>query len=173
VRRPWKIALVALVLAGGLGVVVHQQQGKELVYEGKSLSYWVRHPLVYSTGQIRGDPEDYVRLGIDSNAIPFLAECLRRPEGLVHGIYARTRDKLPAQARDWLPDPDEAAWVRRTSMVMLGSLGPAARGVVPELIRAAKEDNSPFNRYTAIEMLERIDPVAAAKAGLQARTPDN
>lgn len=49
----------------------------------------------------------------------------------------------------------------------LGRLGPRARTAVPALLRASKDASSDFYRQCLAEALKKIDPDAAAKAGMQ------
>ena len=62
---------------------------------------------------------------------------------------------------------DKDFGVRVAVCEALGNHGPAARAAVPGLIRLLKDENAP--KQAAADALRKIDPDAAAKAGVRIR----
>lgn len=57
---------------------------------------------------------------------------------------------------------DDGVWERRTAAELLGTLGPAAAPVAPDLARAAIEEESDEVREHLLAALARVSPTAAA-----------
>ena len=90
---------------------------------------------------------------------------------------AEALGKFPTESTDLVPVliaalTDNYIGVRITVWEALGNHGPAAKAAIPGLIKAMKSDGR-YNgsiREKAANALRKIDPDAAAKAGV--RTPE-
>jgi HEAT repeat protein len=102
------------------------------------------------------EPALFERLQDDS---PMVRACAA---GALWDVARRTNEVLLVLARSL---HDDNSTTRALSAMYLGHLGPAALPAAPELIKALK-DNKQVSEQ-ASEALKRIDPMAAARAGLK------
>jgi len=114
--------------------------------------------------------------------LPPLIEALRNDRAWMRQRAAAVLQRIGAAARaavpaliDVLKDPDVEARIRAADA--LGGIGPEARAAVPALIDALQDEGAivsggGWDRYTetvkgtAAWALKRIDPEAAARAGV-------
>ena len=122
-------------------------------------------------GTNRGDFRLRVALVIDGIAptteglVPALVAAMRDPDVDVRILAAQALGRMGERV---VPDliaalEDTDAEMRRLSGATLGSMGPAARAAVPALIKHSK---SKTDGWWAAEAVLRIDPKAAAAAGI-------
>ena len=76
-------------------------------------------------------------------------------------FWNKRLDLVVPELTDALSDPDPS--VRGNAATSLGNFGSAAKPAVPELLKLL-EDSNDYPRKRAMEMLQKIDPEAAAKA---------
>ena len=120
----------------------------------------MQHKLVHCTG-----------VAVAQAAVPQLMAALK-------DIYLNTRCRAASalansgqDSRTWMPVMLELvrhkeSYVRRDAIYMLGRIGTKAHGAVPPLLTALA-DNNEWVRNVAAEALKKIDPEAAAKAGVK------
>ena len=184
--------MLAMVAAALVGVIAWQvaQPPDEPVYKGKRLSAWLE-PNSVTAGQAT---EDAVRQA-GTNAIPTLLRMLRAKESPMKINLMRLVQKqhifkvhyspawelnsmgsfgfsvLGTNAQSAVPELIEIAnrnispHSQTCAIFSLGCIGPSAKAAVPSLLRWAVTNanrTAPF----ATDALFRIDPAAAAKAGI-------
>jgi hypothetical protein len=146
--RKRRVIILAAAVVSVLGLIWWAVASRpprpvDLVYDGHPLSYWVW------TNVPPGD------VGLDSNAVPFLAYSLKSNTRL-RKAYARLWPHLPAWLRPRLPIPMDPALVRVSCCILLASLGAKARPAIPELIRVLRVDDVNVNRAWAAMALGKI-----------------
>jgi HEAT repeat protein len=161
--------VLGMLLVAALGGLVWWAplEPRDVVYEGKPLSYWlglrmVLYPSDDGRGAVRcyiqtqGRSSEVVTIRLsDSNAVPFLVRALRRDRWFGARYYRKWLwPKLPRSMKSRLPlPPADNPTARWDAVLLLGNLGPVARSAVPALIRAAHEkeerpgDNAELQRF--------------------------
>ncbi len=153
-------------------------------YNGKALSFWIRDwyyplpfpqplrasPALYRTyaqesrkyAQERQEAEDAVR-ALGTNAVPALCRLVRVRDSQLKALLGKSRAAQwllkRGVFRQWL----EPAWVKnRTGAQLLGTLGPAAKGAVTDLLHCFETNPDEESRRCAAVALGAIGPGAAA-----------
>jgi hypothetical protein len=164
--------VLGMLLVAALGWAVWQALGQapEPVYEGMPLSYWLTH-VSSSAWSSRGSPVGTTWLDArhrgdilppwsllkDSNAVPFLAKSLKRDTCIGAAVYRRVVwPKIPAAIRKHLPSPADNPSLRKGAADCLAVIGLAAKPAVPALVRALQEDEDPYVRFRAANLLGLI-----------------
>jgi HEAT repeat protein len=102
-------------------------------------------------------------------ALPALAQALQDKDVDVrttaaHSLWRFRSEEAARILTSGLQDPERK--VRQHAAAYLAEFGPLAKDAVPGLLQAVK-DNDRFVRQQAANALKRIDPEAAAKAGVR------
>src|SRR5262249_7292742 len=84
----------------------------------------------------------------------------------IHALQGRTDDKETIRGILTNALKDENLYVRRDAAKALGQFGPEAQDAVPALLERLR-DSEPSVRKAAGQSLKRIDPAAAARAGVR------
>jgi hypothetical protein len=113
----------------------------DLVYSGHPLSYWVGGDISY--------PDIGFYPVLDSNAVPYLAEALKRQDGLARRDYQKVWWHLPGWFEARLPVPRRSALEKARACYLFSSLGADARPAIPELIRVFRGDENDDVRSAA------------------------
>jgi hypothetical protein len=187
------LAAVFLAVTGGLvwWLLTPLQPGPpDLVYDGHPLSYWVNPPG--ENGVFKYGQPSVIKIGIqtsssttsstyiflkslDSNAVPFLVESLKRQRGGLRRVYNGFWRRAPSWLQNHLPAPKHA-WIRDNTFFFLQTLGVSARPAIPELIRILREEDGDLYHDFAIVTLGVIatrDDKSAVEALVAAtRDPD-
>jgi HEAT repeat protein len=149
-----RIALAILTFAG-LGLLVLRPL--EPRYGGKPISYWIdRSGLI---GEATDEPVfDWMRFPkLDSNAVPFLAQALRRGDERSGPAYRNLWRRSPFWLQGLLPRSLQGSYVRLYAVIELVNLGKDAKPAIPALVRALKGNGDPNVREYAALALGRID----------------
>jgi len=143
-KRRIYLALVGLGIVIG-GIVLLSKPEREPEYEGKKLSQWVdRYGESFARiGSNLPPLEDDPIYRIGTNGIPFLLKWLQYEQpAWKRSLYHAVNFALDKVNPDWeITD----RWERRAngSGIAFYILGPAGSGVVPELIRLARDPTTP------------------------------
>lgn len=109
---------------------------------------------------------------ITSNVVPALISALTNGDWYTEEEALRALGKLGPAATNAIPalvnelkyqHPERRAW----SAEYLGNMGPRAKTAVPALLLATTDDETQWVREAATNALLKIDPEAAAKAGVK------
>jgi len=158
------LATAITVIAGGLIWWASSSRPPvpvDPVYDGYPLSQWLDHSAF---GPV--ELSSYHYPSVDSNAVPFLVQTLKR-NGPLRRAYKGLWARLPFWWQNHMPDPMPRRDVRADSCMLLGRLGAAARPAIPELIRLLRDDEDRFVRLFAAYSLGSIatrDDTAAVEA---------
>ena len=144
-----------------------------------------------------GSREVWNQLLSDSNAVPFLIMAMKRQDTPLGLQFQKAWCRVPPQVQKHLPTPVASADIRRNATVLLGEMGPAAVPVLTRALGAdeapavraqaakvlgrlgrgnnaavmvlteALSDGDRSVRDTATNVLRKIDPEAARKAGVK------
>ncbi|MDB6068148.1 MAG: repeat protein [Pedosphaera sp.] len=161
-RKRIRILFVVLIVAvvGGIGWVVWRSD--EPVYEGRTLSEWLKDydppmPLI-ARGASKIPAADNAVRQIGSNAIPALLHRLRaKDSGLVHRFVA-----LALKLRVFKMKQVPAAIQWQEGYCGFRALGVDGKEAVPELIEIYEWNNLPEARYAIAGALGAIGPAAKA-----------
>ncbi len=164
------------------------------VYDGHPLSFWL-DPSSGTNTKVRFP-------SLDSNAIPYLIQTLKKHDGAMRKAYDRLWPQLPGWLKGHLPTPFTSnkiflvsagdAWreeymifpksgprssagERVNSCYCLGAMGAGARPAIPDLIHLAREDDEGEVRVTAVWALAnmaRADDKSAVEALMTVATKD-
>lgn len=196
-RRVMILALaVVAVLAGVIwwAVASRPPAVPDPVYDGHPLSFWV-DPSSGRESSSRGMGTNWFP-SLDSNAIPYLIQTLKKHDGIIRKSYDRLwpyfpgflQGDMPGSLRSKivylggpysdltpLPGPRSSAGERVNSCFCLALMGARARPAIPELIRLVGEDDDGEVRTTAVWALAnvaRADDQSAMEALKTAATKD-
>jgi hypothetical protein len=117
------------------------------VYSGHRLSYLVSHLTI---GIWTPPP------GLDSNAVPYLAQTLNTRDGPARKAYIGLYPHFPNLLKGRLDPPMSADGRKVKACLMLGSLGVIARPAIPELVRLINSNDPVTVRRIAIYSLSQI-----------------
>ncbi len=153
---------IVLVVAGvavlaAVAVLEMALGSREPVYDGKSISEWLKQPAIGNGGFF----PDFEILTphfphLESNALPYLLKTLRKTDGPIHKPYVALFARLPWSVRRHLPQPWDAAGLRANAAFALGELGRSAEPAVPALITMTKKDEDAGARACAAQALGEI-----------------
>jgi hypothetical protein len=180
-RSRWRWALL-VVLAGGFALIIELGPGSEEPrYQGKALSFWIRnwyYPPPFPR-PLRASPALYLALyrkyahqrqraeravhALGTNAVPALCRLLRARDSELKALLSKSQAAQWLLKRGILRQWLEPAWVKnRTAAQLLGGLGPAAEGAVPDLLHCFENNPDRESRRCAAVALGAIGPGAAA-----------
>ena len=125
-----RFRILIVILVGGAAWVVLRPHEQEPIYEGKPISYFLRHP-------------HYIPQ-LDSNAVPSLAKALATRDGLLQRPYAWLWYESPIWLRDHIPTKVEGWSIRMEAAGILEGMGDDAKPAIPALIIALTEDKKVF-----------------------------
>jgi hypothetical protein len=153
-----------LVAAAGVLLWWLAWEPPEPVYDGKPLSYWLTK-VNFATGYLPPLPR---RLLVDSNAVPFLTQAVKRDSWFGAAFYRNeVWARLPLAIQKHLPHADrpEAHTRRMMAANILWRMGPVATSAGPALVTALKHDNAWDVRYYAAQALGSLGKGDSAVTG--------
>ena len=160
------LALVGVALVGVIGRELAQPREPEPVYQGKSLSEWLKPKKVGSRLVVFGNPsQDMVVRQIGTNAIPTLLRMLRAKDSAMKTtlIHLAQRQHIVAieytTAHEW----------NQTARHGFQVLGAEAQSAVPALTEIVNHNPTGESKLDAIAVLGLIGP-PATEALLQCAT---
>jgi HEAT repeat protein len=116
-------------------------QPREPVYDGRSLSYWLRQrPPIPSVRPFTAKRLPQALLD-DTNALPFLITALNGEGAWLHRTYLRIWLGIGPITR-FVPEPVVPFIIRVNAARLLGHMGGAAKPATPALVRALRADDS-------------------------------
>jgi hypothetical protein len=129
-----------------------------------------RRDAAYALYIISGD------YGLDREAkdvVPVLIDALKNSDDRIRQMSANALGSMGRHAAPAIPAlmaeaANRESKVRETAIVALGQLGPVAKEAVPVLLEAYREKwGDAYSHHFTGEALKRIDPKAAAEAGVR------
>lgn len=148
-RRVIILALAVVAVLGGWiwwAVATRRPAVPDPVYDGHPLSYWIV--------LMKKFPDVVPR--IDSNAVPYLIEGVKRRDGPLQMAWIKLWGYSPDWFKRRVPEPTSAATMRGMCSLQLHKLGIAARGAIPEVVRVLREDDVGRVRAEAANILGSI-----------------
>jgi HEAT repeat protein len=150
-------------------------------FDGKSTAYWIetlrttrdikeRRRAAYALAIISSD------FGLDREAkevLPVLLEGMNDQDEFVKKMSMNAfgpmgRHAVPAVPALIAEAANRESQTREVAIHVLGELGPAAKEAVPVLLEAYREEwGDAYSHYFTGQALKRIDPNAAAAAGVR------
>jgi HEAT repeat protein len=165
--------VLGILLVAALGVLWWAPwEPREPVYEGKTVSYWIRHPhgtpsplalpvngpilLYFRIGRPQVNPslpqfslagefdESIPPPGLlnDSNAVPFLIRALKGNMWVGQKCYGRWVWPKLPSSVQRYLPPPDNIFAREQAAVFLGRMGPIAKPAIPALVRVLREDDA-------------------------------
>jgi HEAT repeat protein len=146
-------AALLVLVAGASAWVLIPAQPREPAYEGKTVSFWLKHPV--KVLESNNNFSWYFPQKMDSNAVPFLVRALETQDGPFSRTYVKLRNKAPDWLRNQLPVP--ARDLRMGAAIVLYEIGTNAKPAIPALIRRLEADDEDFDvREYSADALSRI-----------------
>ncbi len=159
-------AIVAVLGLMWCGVA---SQPPDPVYGGRPLSYWA-DPSAWTSIWVKFPPPP-----LDSNALPYLVDALKKKDGPLRRSYNDLWPHLPGWMQEHLPIPRYLSNVRWESCHLLSTFGVRAQSAIPELRRMLREDEYWQVRLAAAFALGKIarrDDKPVVEALVAAATKD-
>ena len=154
------VALLSLSVAWLSGLFAP----REPVYAGHPISYWINltndPPVGLILASIYPQPatnySDYPFPAVDSNAVPYLLQALKRRNGRWQKFYTKWEPKLPAWIQKLVPVPVSADTIHANAAFMLGTIDPVSIESIRALIEALKLDAGRFAGSAEIGALRQL-----------------
>lgn len=159
-RRIIVLAVAVVAVLGGViwwAVATRPPAVPDPVYGGHRLSYWVNRP------------QAEVGPAMDSNAVPYLAQVLKRRDGPSPNRRMRFWRGIPDWLKNQLGFATPAAEAKAASCQYLGNLGPTARPAIPDLIHVLRGDDYIVVRGTSAWALGTRQRSSPRRLGLPGR----
>jgi hypothetical protein len=158
-RKRWLLslglALAVALLAGFWLIMGSQWLPTEPVYQGKPLSFWLPRAIMFNTGGVRYNPDNYrdALAAAGPRAIPFILGKLRKSDSSLAKILRALWPRLPPALKRMIPMPRNPRadhdYPSRDAAAALMCLGTNA---IPSLVDAI-DDSNPSVREAAAEAL--------------------
>jgi hypothetical protein len=122
------LAVVTLAVLIVIAWSIFKPRPPDPIYGGHRLSWWVL-TLPFGNEPVVSPP------GLDSNAVPYLIQCLKTRDSPIRKGYRTLYLRFPFWLRNRSNRPIDPWEQRDYCFMLIASLGPAARPAIPELIR--------------------------------------
>jgi hypothetical protein len=140
-------AVAVVAVLGGLiwwTVATRPPAVPDPVYAGHPVSFWV------------GVGVQNLPRSVDSNAVPYLLDALKRRDGPLRTAWINLWGHLPGWLTGRVARPISASEVRFNSCGILAALASHGRPAIPELIRILREDDDSRVRLNAASALGEL-----------------